>query len=133
MPKTLFACTYYDKYAEQDNFNKGYIPHTRRCVFSRHVIVTGESMKDLIKNISRELCLDCENESWWIPMDKDTVRLMSFNRFENDDGDKPTAKQDAQWKADELDLWLADYTFHIEKRVVSPVSPEDLQGVKFHE
>ena len=133
MSKTIFACTHYDKHAEQDNFEGGCMPQTRRCVFSRYVTVTGESMPDLIKNISRELCLDCEDESWFIPMDDGTISFMSFNRIENDDGDEPTSKQDAEWKAGELDLWLADYTFHIEKRVVSPVSPEDLQGVKFHE
>lgn len=133
MPKTLFVCMHYEKYVEQDSFNKGCIPITRRCVISRTVTVTGESMKDLVKNLSLELCLDCEKESWWIPMDDGEVSFMSFDRLENDDGDKPTTKQDTEWKAGELDLWLADYTFHIEKRVVSPVSPEDLQGVKFHE
>lgn len=133
MGKTIFACTHYDKHAELDSFTEGCMPETRRCVLSRSVNVTGKSMLDLIKNISRELCLDCENESWWIPMDNGTISFMSFNRIETDEGDEPTTKQDSQWKADELNLWLADYTFHIEKRVVSPVSPEDLQGVKFHE
>lgn len=133
MGKTIFACTHYEKYAEQDSFFEGCMPHTRRCVRCTSVSIAGESMSSLIKNISRELCLDCENESWWIPMDDETTTFMSFNRHENDYGDKPSAKQDAEWKAGELDLWLADYTFHIEKRVVSPVRPEDLQGVKLHE
>lgn len=133
MPKTIFSCTHYEKCVEQDSFMKGCMPGTRRCVFSRTVTVTGESMPELIKNISRELCIDCESESWWIPMDNGTTSFMSFNRRENDDGDKPSTKQYIEWRAGRLDLWLADYTFHIEKRVVSPVSTEDLQGVKFYE
>jgi len=133
MPKTLFACTYYEKYADGDRFVEGCMPGTRRCVFARYVTVTGNSMPDLIKNISRELCLDCEFVSWkaW-PDDSGSTSNISFNRHENDDGDKATADQIIQWKAGELDLWLAVYAFHIEKRIVSPVSSEDPQGVKFH-
>lgn len=132
MPKTIFACTHCEKHAEQDRFVEGCMPETRRCVLIRPVTVTGNSMPDLIKNLSRELCLDCKNESWFIPMDNGEITYMSFNRHENDDGDKPSHNQNIQWKAGELDLWLADYTFHIEKRIVSPVSADDLKGVKFY-
>lgn len=133
MTRTVFACTYMEKLTERDSFESGCDPETKKTADTQGLAITAATMPELIKSISRSLCLDCETESWFIPVDDGVVSFMSFNRLENNDSDKPTAKQDAAWRSGELDLWLADYMFTIEKRIVSPVSPEDLQGVRFHE
>ena len=128
---TQYACTYFSKEAEEDQFEHG-------CVGGRHGVmaeacnIASATLPGLLKALGDHYGLDLDDV--WPPGEDGTEGRMAYNRLETDDGDVPDTSEMMAWKRGELRLWLADYDFTIEKRQVSPIprAEFDAAGIKYH-
>lgn len=126
----MFACTRISKEIEKDNYESG-CHGKRTCVMDERCDIVAETVAELLKKISDRLCLDIDDV--FIADDTDSaIGRISYNRLETDDGDKPTRRIEADWRAGKFDLWLADYDMLIEWRDSRPLRIEEFAGVKFH-
>ncbi len=134
-PKMVYACTFAHKTTEIDDFDRGCDPDTYFCHMHKGCNIKAESLSELIEAIGNHYCLDLDDI--FIPGDADeegTVSWFGYNRLETIYGDEPTEVEKTAWQAGNLTLYLADYSFMIEKRIVEPITEEEFKtaGIKVH-
>jgi hypothetical protein len=112
----MFCCTHVEKCVTVDHFEKD-------------VFIRAETLPQLINKLNARYGLDID--SLWVGAIEDG--RMSFNRQENGLGWSPTDDQIERWKRGELQMWLADWDFCIEKFITQPITHEDFAGLATHE
>lgn len=125
---TAYACTYVVKDAEEDHYDGGCDPKTRTCVLSEAANITAHSLPDLLRKLEDRYFLGFD--SLFLHEDGS----FGFSRLETNDCEEPNEAELAEWREGTLKLFLCDYYFRIEKRVVSDVDPKEYvdAGIKFH-
>ncbi len=129
-----FACTHIIKEITVDNFETG-CETTQTCVLDQKADITGETLRELFTNISKEWGFSPEIDELFIPdPDGKDISYVGFDQLENSDGYAPTDAQTDLWKKGEIQLWLADYSFLISFREVRPVTMKEIMesGIKTH-
>lgn len=115
----------FHKDAERDNWEMGCDPHSCVTYSDNMMRWTAETVPELLEQLAAFLGLsEAEAREVRLLNSCDEVGRVDFQIIENDDGMHPTAAQLKAWKAGEIDLWLATYTFHVERVVREAV---DLQ------
>jgi hypothetical protein len=106
-----------------------------RCVMAERCNIVASDLSSLIEAIGSHYALDLDD--LWIPDQEEDgqINLISHSQVEDEDSNEADANDEARCVAGELDLFLCDYSFSIEKRVVAPVSIEEFKsaGIKYHE
>jgi hypothetical protein len=131
--KVTYACTYVEKTAEEDNYEEGLIQGTHVCTMSESCNIVAPDLGKLIYRIGNYYCLDIDDV--FIPGEEDEpVTHIGFNRLEDVDGNEPTESQMEEFKRGEVKLYLADYTFAIEKRIEDQITRDEFTraGIKTH-
>ncbi|NLS97525.1 MAG: hypothetical protein GXX96_35750 [Planctomycetaceae bacterium] len=129
--KTVFACTFIEKRAQEDDFSHGCDPDTLVVTMQERVSITAPSLPELLQQIGRTYCLDLD-DVWIDDDDTDGVRRISYNRLELANCDEPDKRQLGLWKRGKLTLYLVDFDFCIEQRQVCAVPVDAFQNVKHH-
>lgn len=120
---TIYVCTRMTKEAVEDDFEHGEEPNTEVFCCEERSTSGAPTLRDLMKALSEEWALDIE----FAILDDDegngTVDSFRWNRMETDEGqEEATPEQVEKWKKGELKLYLATFTFYIQKRTaVQPV------------
>ena len=126
---TVFACTFIEKRAQEDDFDHGCDPDTLVVTMQERVNITAPSLPELLQQIGRTYCLDLDHV--WID-DEDGVSRISYKRLELASCDEPDKRQLGLWKRGKLTLFLVDFDFAIEQRYVGAVPVEAFRNVKHH-
>ena len=103
-----YQCNYVHKLIEADNFENGCHGPLRDCSYGFQII--GGTLDDVKKAISEHV--GCELEAITVNPCEDDPSRIDAQRMENDDGEEPTQSQLEAFRAGELDLWVADYSFY---------------------
>lgn len=128
----VYAATFVDKEIETDDYDRGCIG-PRSCVWHERLNVQAPSLAELIAKLSEKLDLDIDDI--FIPSDEsEEVDRIGYNRLENEEGYEPTAQEKKAWKLGKVTLYLADYTFAIEKYETLPIKAEEFAtaGITTH-
>lgn len=115
--KLEYACVHVIKDVEEDHFDKGCIGK-RSTVMAERVDIVADSLPDLLKAIAERFGLTLD----YLSIDGNRV---SVNRLENASGYAPSASQETRWKAGQLRMYLADYSFIVERRLVDSAIPRE--------
>lgn len=130
--KTVYACTFVEKTAEEDDFERGCIGK-RSCIIADDVNIESDTLKGLIAACGERYGLDIDDV--FLPDDDNgIVNGFGFNRLEDGDSNEPTERQKALWKERKLTLYLADYYFAVEARCVLPLTVAEFKasGIASH-
>lgn len=131
---TLFACTFIEKRAQEDDFDHGCDSDTLVVTMQERVNITAPSLPELLQQIGTTYCLDLDDV--WLDDGNnggnDGVSRVSYNRLELANCDEPDKRQLALWKRGKLTLYLVDFDFSVEQRYVGAVPGEAFQSVKHH-
>lgn len=96
---------------EEDVFAHGCQPGTGACT-SLNVRLRADSVEELVKKINDFIGND---DLGAVELDAcDEAGRIDVQMLETDDGTAPTERELALWKAGELRLWLANYSFQVE-------------------
>jgi hypothetical protein len=131
--KITYACTYVEKTAEEDSYENGTVDGTFVCTMSQTDNIVAPTLVKLIYRIGNAFGLDTDDV--FIPgEDDEPVTHIGFNRLEDVDGNEPTESQMEGFKRGEVKLYLADYTFAIEKRIEDQITRDEFTraGIKTH-
>ncbi|WP_437230170.1 hypothetical protein SH661x_001818 [Planctomicrobium sp. SH661] len=118
-----FACVHAEKRAEIDHYETGCDPESGRYVLSQRENITAGTLPALIQRIGDYFGLSIDYVSAG-------PGRIEYNRLETADGEAPTDRQRASWEAGRLTLYLADYSFRIERRTVRELERADLDGIE---
>jgi hypothetical protein len=132
--KTVYACTYARKEAEEDRYAGGCVPGTRTCVMAQGCGITADTLPGLLKEIGNYFCLDLD-DVWLGDGDGGELSRIGYSRQEDDAGYPPEAVLVEKWREGKCRLYLADYSFAVEKRQVCDLTRAEFEaaGVKFHD
>lgn len=131
--KITYACTYIEKTAEEDSYEGGLIEGTHVCTMSQSENIVAPTLDKLIHRIANAFGLDIDDV--FIPgEDDEPVTYIGFNRMEDVDGNGASERQMEGFKKGEVKLYLADYTFAIEKRIEDPITRDEFTraGITIH-
>lgn len=106
----MYVCTYVRKDITEDNYEKG-CSLTSKCVLSEAILLTSGTLKGMIEEIKKRFGLKMDE----LFMPEDDSSYIGFNRLEKA-GKEPTEEDLEEWRKGNLQLFLADYTFSVEKR-----------------
>ena len=126
---TVFACTFIEKRAQEDDFDHGCDPDTLVVTMQERVNITAPSLSELLQQIGKTYCLDLDDV--WID-EQDGVSRVRCNRLELANCDEPDKRQLGLWKLGKLTLFLVDFDFAIEQRHVGAVPVDAFQNVEHH-
>ena len=99
------------KHWEEDVFAEGCQPGTGGS-YSFNCRLRADSVEELVKKINDFIGND---DLGAVELDAcDEAGRIDVQMLETDDGTAPTERQIERWKAGELRLWLADYSFYVE-------------------
>jgi hypothetical protein len=124
----MYCCTSVEKEVSVDHYDTG-CELTRNCIISDEVSIRAETMTSLLSAVGAYYGIEID-DVWTGGLENG---FLSYNRLENADGDEPSETEKEEWKRGERTLYLADWTFQIEKITVSDITADDLVGVKTHE
>ena len=119
----MFIVRGFFKQADEDVWNDGCQLGTGMCFESGHPTWSSETLEGIVKELMDFLCVE----------DKDAVLLdaceeigrIDIQRTENAEGYDPSENEIEKWKKGECKMWLADYSFRLEKiETVSAVTGE---------
>ncbi len=130
--ETVYACTHVTKEVSTWHPTEG-ASFRRTCTMDESCNTTASTLASLIRNIGERYFLDLED--LFLPGEEDEpVDWFDFNRVETNDCDVPSEEEEAEWERGELKLYLCDYSFHIEKRIVAPIDRSEfaLAHIKTH-
>ena len=131
MEAAVFACTFIEKRAQEDDFANGCDPDTLVTTMLERVNITAPSIRELLQKIGTTYCLDLDDV--WINNDDGSgAGRISYNRLELADCGEPTERQLELWKRGKLTLYLVDFDFSVEQRHVGAVPMEAFEGIKHH-
>lgn len=127
--KTIYACTRISKEVCVDDFENG-CELKRTCVMDEVCNIRAPSMPELIEKLGEAYGLK-KIDNVFLPngLGPD-VAWFGFNRLEDSEGNEPSPMVEGLWKKGRRKLWLADYSFSVEKRVVSDLTAEDFKGIE---
>lgn len=129
MSDIVYRCTRASKEVEIDDYEEGLTNKGRSCVMDQECGITAESLPELIRKVGSYYGLDIDDV--FIPGDEDEdIAYVGYNRLENADGDEPDDDEKEDWKKGECTLYLADYSFHIEKCQTLPITKKDFEEAK---
>ena len=111
-----YRAVYLSADTEEDKWGDGCQPGTRCCKMDQKISVESDSLKGLLETLAQEWGFSEEPSDGWIMMRNhdDTVRLI-YQQNENADGHPLTDSERERWKKNEIKVWLADYSFAVEK------------------
>jgi hypothetical protein len=129
--EVIYACTYVEKRVEVDVYETGCQGESRLILSQKEDIQSG-SLEDLIERL--RLVYGLAMDDLFVPDENGKIFRIGFNRLEEEDGNEPTESELELWKRGKEWLYLADYDFLVEKRVVSPINVEEFvaAGIKIH-
>jgi len=127
-----YACTFIEKEVEDDSYENGIDPTSRRCLLNERVNIEAESFGELVQKLGDYLGMTIDD--LFINEEQEFIEWFGFNRLENADSDEPTEREMDEFRAGKRDLYAADYTFHVEKREVSAIAVDEIRaaGLKTH-
>ncbi len=113
---TVYACTHVTKEVSTWHPTEG-ASFQRTFTMDESCNTTASTLASLIRNIGERYFLDLED--LFLP---------------GEDCDVPSKEEEAEWERGELKLYLCDYSFHIEKRIVAPIDRSEfaLAHIKTH-
>lgn len=124
--RTIYVCTYVHKTIEVDHYQKGCSGESE-CVLSDRVDIEADNLSGLIEAIGAHFGLKIVDV--FIPADEgEPITHIGFNQLEDVDGNEPGEAQLAKWKKGKLKLYLADYHFGVERRIVAPLSLKEFEA-----
>lgn len=128
---TVYACTWADKEVEVDDFQRGCVGN-RRGMFADSLNITADTLPALLKAIGDRYFLDLD-DVWY--MGDTTLTRIGYSRLETAEAEEPTPAERDAWQKGRKDLFLADYTFLIQKREVNGISMQEFKdaGIKTHD
>lgn len=114
-----YEVTGWFKFAEEDSFEHGCDPDTAFS-FAGDDIFKGETVEDVLKQIKNFLGVDDDYE---VDLDAcETEGRVDIQILENNDAYPATSAEMERWRAGEITLWAACYSFEIyevERRAVN--------------
>jgi hypothetical protein len=119
-----YAISFWTKDTQEDHYEQGCIGHATSCV-AEYLNFSSPSLQGVIDHIDQNYCkvtgihLDSDDDS----------SVLCCSEYECEDTTPPTPEEYELWKNGHLKLWLCDYRFHIEKRIVSPVSEDEFKAL----
>jgi hypothetical protein len=117
---TIYAATYVEKLASKDTEENG-CETKSRTLLSESINVVAKSLKELVTKIKAMYGYD--HDYLFIPQNG----FVGWNCNEDDDSNSLDAEDCKRlWKAGK-NVWLCDYSFSIEKRVVNDVTVDELK------
>jgi len=122
-----YRATYLMADTEEDIYSEGCQPGTGVCKLSQKVNREADTLNGLIEKLAQEWGFNENPREGWIMMrddDRDTVRII-YQHHENADGMTMTDTEREQWKKGEIKMWLADYSFTVEKVPAETLRIED--------
>jgi hypothetical protein len=122
MSNTVYAATSIEKMASKDNAETG-CELEQRCIISQEINVTSSTLAGLIAKLKREWGYDGD----YIFVNQNGY--LGWNQHEADDNSPlDHAGCIRRWNRGQT-VWLCDYTFAIEKRVVAGVKVKEVRAV----
>lgn len=125
--EVCYACTFVEKTAEVDDFEKGCIGKFT-TVMAQPCNVSTPTLKELIAKLEKEFFLDMSY--LFIAEHDQPVEFIGCNQLETADGNTPDEQEKEMWKKGETTLYLCDYTFHVERRIVSPIDFSEFEELQ---
>lgn len=125
----IYVCTRMQKSAEEDSYEHGCDPKTFVWTCDESCDLRAATMVELLAKLCNRYAL-APFDSYWVSEENNSI---SSNRLETVDGEEPSEVELEQWRDGKLKLYLADYTFFIEKRTVEPLTDDDFVGVPCHD
>jgi hypothetical protein len=128
---TVYACTFVEKTAERDDYEKGCDPDSRVTTMLERVNITAPTLAKLVEKLNDTFFLEGKPEDFRFDEANECSAIL-FDRLETNDCNAPTEEQEGAWKKGELALFLCDYRFKVEKRLVEDITPEEFKaaGIK---
>lgn len=128
---TIYACTWAEKVVRKDDYEHG-CDDNGTWVLAEKQNIVADSLTKLIEAIGNQFGLKIDDI--FLDEDDGLVDYIGFNRMEDADGCEPTPGMEFDWKIGNKELWLADYTFGVEKREVSSISAAEFApaGITTH-
>ena len=133
--RTEYAVTYASKSAEIDNYTEGCVVGTDS--FGEYSLrPRANTLRSLVRLIQKDLGIDPDkapdNEVVIFCEDGEQF-ILRLCRHELGNGLAADNRDIEGWKQNKVMLWLVDYGFFIEKRIVSLPTPADLEGLNITE
>jgi len=122
-----FRATYLMADAEEDVYEEGCQPGTGICKLSQKINTEADTLKGLIEKLAQEWGFNENPSDGWILMRDEgmgTVRII-YQQTENADSMPPSEAEKERWKKGEIKMWLADYSFTVEKVRAESISIDD--------
>lgn len=122
----LYVCNHIEKLVEVDDYEKGLTDKPQTIIFDK-INITAETLKELLEKIGKTYCLDFAEGVGLHDTDDHSQILVEYNRLEDVEGYEATDSEVEDWKSGKTTLYLADYSFCIEKYAVLNISREDFE------
>ena len=128
MKPVKYVCSYVEKEAQEDDYQEGLVSETSVLTVSESQDIEAPTLGELIQKLGKYYCLDIDTV--YFPADADThTDRFCYNRMEDAEGDTPSEEMEEQWKQGQVKLYLAEFTFFIEKREMVAVKEFATAGV----
>lgn len=121
--KTVYACTFVEKTAEEDNYEKG-LTGKRQTILWDKCNIVAETLLELVDKIKNNFGVDFSYV--FLQCDDEPARFTT-SQLENADSETPTLQEKQAWEKGEVKLYLCDYSFLVEKRKVEPIPTEEFE------
>jgi hypothetical protein len=124
----VFACTHIGKRITEDNFLTG-TDGTEEYTMDTKVNIVSDTLPGLLRAIGNAYALDIEEISIPPCMDDqpDNITEIQFYRDEDEQNDPPSESYREQWKDGKKRIWYACFELTIERRVISPITREEIE------
>lgn len=125
--KTVYACTWVEKLAEEDDFVHG-VSGRPTLILSERCDLAAPTFGTLLEKIKTRFFLE-EVSDLFLPGDDDGVSHIGVSQLETADGNLPSDRERDLWREGKFKLFLCDYTFGVESRQVRPLTPDEVAAV----
>lgn len=123
----LYTCTHIEKLVEVDDYEKGCTDKPQTIIFDK-INITAANLKELLEKIGKAYCLDLSDGIELHEHEDDYSEIfVEYNRLENAEGYEASDSEIADWKSNKVILYLAEYSFLIEKHAILNISREDFE------
>ena len=132
--KTIYVCTSYMKTRQKDHYETGCDYNTTEHCGGGQLRVSADTLPQLLEYLAEVCEIRGEKiDDVWLP--GEGSKRLCWNRQETARGTQPSPATMEKFERGEVVLYLADYDFIVEKRVVSAIDEAELTaaGIKFHD
>ena len=131
--KTVYAATHMEKRVSDWDPKEGASIESR-CTVHKRINLKADTLAELLDKIRTEHFVKLDDVFVGDADETDTVNYINFNQVETADCLEPDTDELAQWERGELTLYLCDYSFCLEKRIVQPITLDELRstGISTH-